>query len=160
MLKKISAILDKMADHLETSGLLHEAFQLDCVSDMLEKTAGAGLHPMGSGTPISTEGTTSITSKERNIFQKVIGKENYYGSLSAITDQVMKALEQAGITPRTGNESWGGTFSGALSEGDHAKINLDLLKGGKEVTNSKLILNIYKMDGVQKTTYELNTYLS
>jgi hypothetical protein len=160
MYTKISKMLDNIADKLESMNLLKEAREIDEVSDALGKTAGANLNPLGSGQTIPLNSEVNITQKERSAYRNAIGKQNYYSSLSDITQVVIAALEKTGLTPITGGETWVGTFTGALSEGETARINLELAMGDKKVKNSQLVLNIFKMDGVPKTTYELNTYLS
>jgi hypothetical protein len=157
---KISEMLDNIANRLESKNLLKEARKIDEISDTLDKIAGANLNPLGSGQTIPLNSEITITQKERSLYRNAIGKQSYYGSLSEITQVVIAALEKAGLTPITGGETWVGTFTGALSEGETARINLDLAMGDKKVKNSQLVLNIFKMDGVTKTTYELNTYLS
>lgn len=160
MYNKISGMLDNIADKLESRNLLKEALELDKISNSLDKIAGANLHPLGSGQAIPITGEIGITQREKRAYNNAIGKQNYYGSLAEITKVVIDALEKAGLTPITGEEAWVGTFTGALSEGETAQVKLELAAGDKKVKNSQLILNIFKMDGVQKTTYELNTYLS
>lgn len=161
MYTKISKMLDKIADKLESQNLIKEARELDEISDALDKTAGANLYPLGSGQTIPlSNGEVAISQKERNAYRNAVGKQSYYDSLGKITEVVITALEKAGLTPITGGETWVGTFTGALSEGETAQVNLDLALGGKKVKNSQLVLNIFKMDGVTKTTYELNTYLA
>ena len=160
MYDNISSMLDKIANKLESMGLIKEALDLDKVSDLLDKSAGSGMHLLGSGQNISITGETKITQREKSAYRNAIGNQNYYDSLSKITDIVIGALEKAGLTPIIGEETWVGTFTGALSEGETAKLNIELVKDGQKVKNSQLVLNIYKMDGVNKTTYELNTYLA
>lgn len=160
MYSKISEMLDNIANKLESQNLIKEAREIDEVSDALDKIAGANLNPLGSGQAIPLNSEIAITQKEKSVYRNAIGKQNYYGSLSEVTQVVIAALEKAGLTPLTGGEAWVGTFTGALSEGETARINLDLAMEDKKVKNSQLVLNIFKMDGVTKTTYELNTYLS
>lgn len=118
------------------------------------------LSPMGTGRDMYIEGETKIKSSDRRKYQKGIGPENYYPSLSKLTDRVISALQGAGLEAIMSNdEEWRGGFTGALSAGETAQMRIDLAKDGQRVMNSLLILNIYKMEG-SKLSYELNTYLS
>lgn len=115
---------------------------------------------LGSGETLSIEGETKITSRERTKYRKGIGTQNYYPSLQKLTEKVISALEDAGLVPiMTNDEEWVGTFTGALSSGETAQLKIEMAKENMRVTNSLVILNIYKMEG-SKISYELNTYLS
>lgn len=158
----ITKILDHVANRLEKKGLVKEAHELDMISNTIEKYAGVGLDPLGSGEKIDITGTTTITNTDRRNYQKGIGTTQvYYTSLNELTNVVITALQQINITPLTGmDEIWTGAFIGALSAGETANLKIDLCRGNQKITNSLLILNIYKMDGTRKILYELNTYLS
>ena len=118
-----------------------------------------GLYPLGSGHSVDIEGKTKLVQKDKRGFSNKI-KGTYFNSLSDITEKIIDALNSIGVTAVVGNESWVGTFTGALSDAESARMNIDLVKDKMEVTNSQLILNIYKMDKMKKVTYELNAYLS
>jgi len=123
------------------------------------QNAGSGLYPLGSGHSVDIEGKTKLVQKDKRGFSNKI-KGTYFNSLSDITEKIIDALNSIGVTAVVGNESWVGTFTGALSDAESARMNIDLVKDKMEVTNSQLILNIYKMDKMKKVTYELNAYLS
>jgi hypothetical protein len=157
----LTKILDHVANELEKKGLIKEVHEIDMISNTLEKYAGVGLDPLGSGERIEIAGTTSITNIDRRNYQKNVGKQNYYNSLNELTNVVITALQAINITPITGtSEIWTGAFTGALSAGDTAPLKIDLCRGNQKITNSLLILNIYKMEGKRDISYELNTYLS
>ena len=159
-MKKISSMLDRVANSLESKGLIKEASELDSISNALDKFAGVGLSLMGSGEQIAVNGETKITNRERKGYQQALGTKQYYPSLSELTSSVVTALGTVGLTAvAPGQERWVGTFTGALSSGETAHLKEDLVLGDKEVINSKLILNIFKMD-TNKIAYELNSYLS
>jgi len=131
------------------------------ISNTIEKFSGVGLSLLGSGEKIEIIGTTTITNTDRRNYQKGIGTQNYYSDLSALTEKVITSLQQANITPITGiDEIWTGAFTGALSAGETAQLKIEICRGAQKITNSILILNIYKMDGSRNINYELNTYLS
>lgn len=160
-MKKYSSMIDKIANIVESKGLIKEAYELDRVSDYIEKLGGVGLSLMGSGEQIDLNGTTTITARERSAYLRGIGKDVYFNSLSELTDKVVKALNGAGLKAVAfGDDEWTGSLTGALSSGQKDRLEVDLAKDGKKVTNSLLILNIYKMDGSTKVSYELNSYLS
>ena len=133
------------------------------------------MFPMGSGERIDTAGSVKITDKERKKYS-TLTSTSYFNSLSALTAFVLNALDLNNLAAIHQGEKWGGTFSGALSDGQTTRVALELVKIEKEkernpktgrhdlkyydVKNAMLILIIFKMDKTTKTTYELNTYLS
>lgn len=116
------------------------------------------LYLLGSGNYLDIDGETAITNKDRKLFRENV-TETYYKSLGDITYTVIGVLNRLGITPVYNDEEWTGTFSGAISAGEIARLRIELIKDGKHIKNSMLIMNIYKMEG-NSISYELNAYLS
>jgi hypothetical protein len=115
---------------------------------------------LGSGNDVDiSDDEIKLDNSLRNKYSKLIN-EDYYSSLSELTDVIITALKSIGLTPIVGQgEEWVGTMSGAMSDGDSVRLKVDLVKDGKKIKNSQCIINIQKDNGRSKI-YELNTYLS
>jgi hypothetical protein len=120
---------------------------------------GVGLSLMGSGKSLDINGEINIVQKDRRLFANAV-KEFYFLNLSELVEYVISALKPLGLVPKVGiDEEWVGGMTGALSDGEDARLKIELVKDNKDVKNSMLILNIYK-DNSKNKPYELNTYLS
>jgi len=144
-----------MNDDVKELGALYESIG-NGGGDLLQEDGM--LHPLGSGEYIDIDGETRISNRDRRIFQKTITTD-YYNTLSELTEAVTIALNEVGIDAVLGSELWTGAFTGAAQREVTHGNTLDLVKDGKKVKNSSLILNIYRFasnDG----RYELNAYLT
>jgi len=137
-----------------------ESKRLSSISSNIRKIAHlfkiSGLSILHSGKEIDITGDISIKGSDR---KKYSVKESYFDTLGDLTNAVIESLNKAGLTPVDGDKVWVGTFTGSMASGDEERFTIDLVKDGKNVKNSKLILNIQK-DNQRKKPYELNSYLS
>ena len=117
-----------------------------------------GLSEMGNGHEIEYDGEVSIPRSLKSKYSNKI-TSNYYSSLSALSDDVINALNSLGLTAIAENEKWIGGYMGALSDQQTARMRLELVYNNNKVKNSLLILNIQK-DNSRSKVYELNSYLS
>ena len=133
---------------------------IDFVNNLNEREAineAGGLSEMGDGHEIEYDGEVSIPRSLKSKYSNKI--TDYYNSLSALSEDVVKALDSLGLTAIAENEKWIGGYFGALSDQETARMRLELVYNNKKVKNSLLILNIQK-DNSRSKVYELNSYLS
>ena len=115
------------------------------------------ISPLGSGKTVEYEGTTTIKKGDRNKYANGIAQKGSFKSLSALVEKVLKSLKALNITPVLGDEEWVGTFSGSPTTERNERVTIALIKDGKKVKNSELLINIYKLP---QGTYELVSYLT
>lgn len=122
---------------------------------MLEGT----LSPLGAGESIDIDleqRPVSISSRDKRIYSNALPTNKYYDTLADVSEDVLNALSQAEIVPHLNSEKWTGTFSGALSTDEDARVDIDLAKDGMPAKNS-LLLMIHKMPS---GNYELVSYIT
>ena len=156
MLNEIKSYMQLIKNNLPILQLMAHKTIEESV-DMLKE--GTGLSLMGSGNSLDINGEINIAQKDRRMYANTV-KEVYFSSLAQLVEYVLNALKPLGLVPKVGiDEEWIGGMTGALSDGEDARLKMELVKDNKDVKNSMLILNIYK-DNSNAKPYELNTYLS
>lgn len=120
------------------------------------------LHPMSGDNSWDDSGQkVSISASLRRSLSNGLDKMgNYHDTLSAIITGIFKVFNKNGIDILLDGTVWDGMFTGKLRSAETFRQNFELAIDNKKIKNAVLVLNIYKMDGGAKVSYELNTYIA
>lgn len=114
------------------------------------------LTPM-TGDGFYEEGSANLkTPMRRSIGNGISKLGNYHKHLSSITSGLLQVFEKNNAKILFLGTVWDGMFTGKLREGETFEGKFEIAIDDKEIKNSLLICNIYRM----KNSYELNAYLS